>query len=254
MRPHDEVYWIPILPSEMRERLKTLPANKRQWPKAFLDEYKRLHSEFTKAKAAFIEVARRDRDTRMSPRAFKALSFLIDCLNFDTGRCDPSQQTIADEVGVHVATAERVIRKLKAAGWIEIYRRGATSTNFYRIGAPKAKIDAIKDDAEARRQVRKSAWEALNLLKSDPAKMRDHSPNHPAKMRDHEPAKMMGHDPAKMRDKPLKGTSEAEPLNESSCDHGGEGTYKGKAYSSSEVEEKTSATIITPDFSKRRIA
>lgn len=254
MRPHEEVYWIPILPSEMREKLKTLPANKRQWPKAFLDDYKRLHAEFTKAKAAFIEVARRDRDARMSPRAFKALSFLIDCLNFDTGRCDPSQQTIADEVGVQVVTAERLVRKLKAAGWINVYRRGATTTNFYRIGVSKAKIDAIRDDAEARREVRKSSWAALRLLQSDPSKMMDHPAKHPSKMMDHEPAKMMDHDPSKMMDKPLKGTSEAEPLNESSFDHGREGTYKGEAYSSSDAEGKTSATIITPDFSKRRIA
>ena len=216
-----DFYWIPILPPEMRRKMNALPMDKRRWPKDFRDRYQALHREFTAAKGEFIRFARRDKDRKMSARAKNALAYLVDCLNFDTGRCDPSQQTIADEIGCHVSTVERVMRRLIDAGWLAASRRGATNTNFYQLRVTKTKIDAIAEDSEARRDLRRSS----RRWKSDPAKMTDHQQNHPAEMRDHEPAKMTDHDPAKMRDKPLNRTSEGEPLNENKNNHVQEGTY-----------------------------
>ena len=46
--------------------------------------------------------------------------------------------------------------------------------------------------------------------------MSDHEPS---KMSGHEPTKMSGHEPTKMSDKPIKGTSEGEPLNEKDISH-----------------------------------
>jgi DNA-binding MarR family transcriptional regulator len=225
MRPHGKYFWIPILPADMRAKMAALPKDKKRWPKDFRERYKALHSDFTAGKNAFRELARRDRDPLMSGSAFKALSYLIDCLNFDTGRCDPSQQTIADEIGKHVSTAERVLKNLQEAGWIVIHRRGRTTTNFYRLGVRQSKIDAITEDSTARRDLRIAARSAARRLESDPAKMTDHSEKHPAKMTDHEPAKMRARDPAILQDKPVKRTREDETVNEKKENNHREGTY-----------------------------
>ena len=92
----DGFYRIPILPKELGEEIKDMP--RKEWPAETRKEYDRLHREFTASKAEFIEWMRKDRDSRMNKTAKLILSYLIDRLNFDTGRCDPSHQTIADEL------------------------------------------------------------------------------------------------------------------------------------------------------------
>ncbi|WP_162911536.1 helix-turn-helix domain-containing protein [Shinella zoogloeoides] len=146
----DGFHYIVLLPDDMREQLRRLPANKKQWPRDFHERYRRLHAEFTSSKAAFVAWARKDRDRRMTRTAKILLSYLVDCLNFETSRCDPSQQTIADEIGVCSRTVERVIRQIVAAGWLEVYRRGKTATNFYRLRVTAEKLAAISDAQAAR--------------------------------------------------------------------------------------------------------
>lgn len=254
MKLCDGFYTIPILPKEMREQVKRLPSEKSAWPKAFLADYKKRHAEFSASKSKFMTLARKDRDIRMTGSEKTVLGHLVDCLNFDTGRCDPSLQTIADETGISLRTARRAVRNLRNAGWITVYRRGKTTTNFYQLAAASEKVNAILDDSDARRTVRRSAFEASILSKSERPSVREELGEDGPRVAGHEGPRKDARERPQKAHKPLKGTSEDEPLNESSSDHGREGTYKGEAYSSSDAEEKTSATIITPDFTRKRIA
>ena len=70
-------------------------------------EETKLRKAFVKAKAEYLSWARKDRDSRMNPTAKAILSYLLDCLNFETGQCDPAHQTIADELGFSVRTVAR---------------------------------------------------------------------------------------------------------------------------------------------------
>lgn len=254
MREHDGFYFIPLLPCDMRERLLRLPPNKKQWPRDFADRYSRLRADFTASKAAFIAMARKDRDRRMTRTAKVLLSYLVDCVNFDTGRCDPSQQTIADEIGVCVKTVERVVKQIVAAGWLDVSRRGKTSTNFYRLRVAAGKVAAIEEDSSARREVRRAGAKHRLRPESDQTSMSDHTADDPTRMSDHEQTSMSGHEQTSMSDKPLKGTSEAEPLNENKITEAREGTYTGEGIPSEESEFRSWISSNIPDRTQHREA
>ncbi len=81
-----------------------------------------MRRQFTKAKAEFMAWVRKDRDPLMNGTAKLITDYLVDCPNFEKGRCFPSHETIADEIGVSVRTVERTIPRIIEAGWISIRR------------------------------------------------------------------------------------------------------------------------------------
>jgi hypothetical protein len=254
MREKDGFFHIPLLPQNMREQMRRLPANKKQWPRDFLDKYRRAHADLTSSKAEFLTWARKDRDRRMTRTAKVLLSYLVDCVNFDSGRCDPSQQTIADEIGVCTRTVERVIKQLSAAGWLEVYRRGKTATNFYQLRVTAEKVAAIEEDSGARREVRKAASNRRVRPESDPTYVSDHSENDPTRMSAHDPTSMSVRDPTRMSDKPMNRTSEDEPLNENKINHAKEGTYTREDIPTQESDFNAWISRNIPDRAQHREA
>ncbi len=227
MIARDGIYTMPILPKEMAAQLKSVSPNKADWPADFRKRYDQCHAEFGQAKKEFASWIRKDRDSRMNRTAKAILTFILDCLNCDTGRCDPGHQFIADELGISVRTVERTIPKIAASGWLSITRRGRTTTNFYRLTAPVTKVNQILDYSISLRDQRAEEREHRKRFgqESDPTEMADHFPPDPTKMADHDPTKMADHDPTKMAGKHMKGTCENEHVNEGSCSDGKEGTY-----------------------------
>jgi len=203
MRQVDGFYWIPILPKSIAEQISTLPDavrdNRKQWPADLREEYQRRHAEFTQSKAEFLVWLRKDRDSRMNKTAKEITRFLVESLNFDTGRCDPSEQTIADEVGVSLRTVERMVPRVVASGWMEVTRRGKTTTNFYRFRVATSKVNALLDFSEMLRERRQDEREERHrqflLSKSDPTRMADHLDGDPTRMADHDPTEMAARDP-----------------------------------------------------------
>jgi hypothetical protein len=196
-----DFYWVPTLPKEMRQQPKGA-------------DYKRLRSAFTAAKEEFVEWASKDRHRQMNKAAKAVLAYLVRRLNFDTGRCDPSQQLIAEELGMGVRSVERAIRNLVEAGWIAISRRGLTTTNFYRLRVPVARIEAIKEDLAERKALRVSLRQQPEINDVDHVDEDAKAAAHPSEMAVHEPSKVADQEPPKMADKPMNRTSEIEPLNE----------------------------------------
>ncbi|WP_126905615.1 hypothetical protein [Rhizobium phaseoli] len=225
MLDHDDCYWLPVLPAEIRLQMEKLPPNKQDWPVELKKEYDRLRSDFVRAKAEFTTWFRKDRDSRMNRTCKLILVYLVDCLNFETGRCDPSQQAIADELSIGLSTVERCIRRIADARWIEVVRRGKTTTNFYRLRAPKAKVNALLDNAADLKERRLEARKIRMSIPSDPSKVRDHSDGDPAKMKAHDPSKVRAHDPSEMRGKHINRTPEGEHPNKGPCFDGNEDTY-----------------------------
>ncbi|MEY9629045.1 helix-turn-helix domain-containing protein [Sinorhizobium fredii] len=248
MIAEDGYYAIPILPREIASRLQSKP----EWPAELRNEYKRLHAEFTASKAEFSMWIRRDRDSRMNRTAKTILLLILDCLNFDTGRCDPGHEFIADELGISVRTVERTIPRIAASGWISITRRGKT-TNFYRLKVSMKKVSEILDYVDGLREQRSEARERRRKL-SDPTKMADHSNSDPTTVRSHDPTELAAHDPTKMAGKPMNRTFEEEPMNESSCSEGSEDTYPRESIPTEETQFGVWVRANIPDPTKRREA
>ncbi|MRG66116.1 hypothetical protein GH789_12605 [Rhizobium pusense] len=208
MKVENGFYVIPTLPAELAGMLK----DKSDWPAETKADYKKMRAEFTASKAEYFSWVRRDRDCRMNGTAKQVLSVILDCLNFDTGRCDPSHQFIADELGISVRTVERTIPRIVKANWISVRRRGITKTNLYRFEVPKEKVTEILDYVEGLREQRAEERERRRLY-GDPTKMADHRQCDPTTMRSNDPTNMADHVPTELADKHLNGTSEGEPLN-----------------------------------------
>lgn len=249
MNVEDGFYTIPLLPREIAARLK----DKSDWPADTRAEYKRLHAVYTASKAEFATWIRRDRDSRMNRTAKQILLLVLDCLNFDTGRCDPGHQFIADELGISVRTVERTIPRIASAGWISITRRGRTTTNFYRFRVPTAKVAAILNYVDGLREQRAEERERRKIYR-DPTKMADHSQGDPTILRGHDPTKMADHDPTEMAGKPMKRTFEDEPLNKGFCSDGSEDTYPREEIPSEESDFGIWIRINIPDPTKHRDA
>lgn len=227
MIQRDGLYHIPLLPKAMADRLKSLPKDRNDWPSDFRNRYEAIHSEFVLAKKEFASWVRKDRDSRMNKTAKEVFGVILDCLNCDTGRCDPSHQFIADELGLSVRTIERTIPRIADSKWLSITRRGRTTTNFYRLSVPVSKVNGILDYSLSLRERRAEERERRRQFRpeSDPSEMSGHSDPDPTKVADHDPSEMAGHDPTKMAGKHMKGTGEDEHVNEVSCSEGREGTY-----------------------------
>jgi|GEM_PF-1241218 len=208
-QPDENGYcWIPILPTNFSEQTKGLSESKIEETKAI---YRR---EFNSAIAQFRRWIRRDRDSRLNKTAKEIAYYLLDCLNFETGRCDPSYQTIADEVDCSVRTVERLVPKLAQSGWFEVKRRGKTCTNHYVFRVLLSKINFIDEMADAKREYRKEEWakrkDHRNSAQSEPTRVAGHSYSEPTLERSHEPTGVAGHEPTPVTGKLNKGTYEGE--------------------------------------------
>jgi hypothetical protein len=246
-------YWIPTLPGDMRERLENLKDNREVWPADFKTDYDRLRSDFTRSKAEFISWMRKDRDSRMNRTGKLVLAFVIDCLNFETGRCDPGQQFIGDELGIGLSTVERAIKRIADADWMEVTRRGKTTTNFYRFRVPVSKVNALLDLTTDLRERRIEA-RALRLQLSDPSKVRDHQTPDPARMTAHDPSEMTAHDPSEMTGKHMNRTPEGEHLNKISLSEVREDTYPRESIPTEECDFGLWIRLNIPDPTKHRDA
>lgn len=209
MRQADGFYWIPIMPKALAEKTSGPRA---EWPKEVEADYRRLHSEFTASKAEFMAWVRKDRDSKMVANAKLILIFLIDSLNFETGRCDPAHQTIADELELGLRTVQRLMPMIAKSGWIEVIRRGKTTSNFYRLRVPCDKIHSILDRVDGLRERRKEEREERRRRMSEPPLVAHHPDSDPPLEGSHEPPLVAHHEPPLVADKPLKRTPEGEPL------------------------------------------
>lgn len=249
MIEEDGYYSVPILPAEIAAGLK----DKSEWPAELRNEYRRLHADFTASKAEFAMWIRRDRDSRMNRTAKTILLLILDCLNFDTGRCDPGHEFIADELGISVRTVERTIPRIAASGWIAVIRRGKTTTNFYRLKVPKRKVSQILEYVDGLRELRSEKRE-LRRLMSDPTKVADHITSDRTTVRGHDPTELAAHDPTKMAGKPMNRTFEEEPLKISSCFEGREETYPRESIPTDEHQFGVWVRANIPDPTRHREA
>ncbi|WP_426237122.1 helix-turn-helix domain-containing protein [Pararhizobium sp. DWP1-1-3] len=225
----DGMYTIPVLPRHIAEQIRGV--HKSKWPSGLKADYDHFHRQFTKAKHEYRTWIGKDRDSRMSKTAKVISNFMLDCLNGDTGRCDPSYQTIADELGVGVRTVERWVPQIAASGWMEITRRGKTTTNFYRWRVSKRKVHAILDHVDELREQRQERREARKhpiFPQNEPPEVASYMPLDPSVMTDHEPSRRAAHDPPEGADKSVKGTLEDEPGNKTSCSGGKEDSLYGQ--------------------------
>lgn len=224
MIERDGFYWIPTLPHELRDQIAAQPDDRQAWPKELRETYAQLRAEFTRSKAEFISWMRKDRDSRMNRTAKLILAYLVDCLNFETGRCDPGQQAIADELFIGLSTVERSTRRIAEAGWVQIQRRGKTTTNFYFFRVSVAKVNGLLDLSTDLRERRIEARK-MRLQMSDPSKMRDHLQSDPSEMTVHDPSLVTAHDPSLMTGKHMNRTLEGEHLKDSALSDIQGGTY-----------------------------
>lgn len=81
-----------------------------------------------------------------------AMVLALDFANSDTGQCNPSQNTLADHLGVSVDTIRRALRDLKAAGFLATRPgrwRGATAS--YELLSPGKVVAMTPATAPTRR-------------------------------------------------------------------------------------------------------
>ncbi|MDX0849374.1 hypothetical protein GOD74_13250 [Sinorhizobium medicae] len=248
----DDHYSIPLLPREIAERLR----DKAEWPADIRARYEAARKQCTASKAEFATWIRRDRDSRMNRTAKQILLLILDCLNFETGRCDPGHQFIADELGLSVRTVERTIPRIVASGWLSITRRGRTTTNFYRLRVSTSKVAELLDYVDGLREQRAEERERRRQYgqRSDPTKLADHSASDPTSVRSHDPTKLADHDPTKMAGKSMNRTFEDEPLKEDSCSEGSEVTYPREDIPSRESDFGIWIRSNIPDPTKHREA
>jgi hypothetical protein len=213
-----------------------------------MDEYHRLHGAFTKAKAEYTFYVMRDRDSRMTQTAKMVLLALLEHLNFDNGRCDPSHRLLADKLGIGLRTVDRIMPTLAAVGWISTKRRGATTTNLYRFQVEAKKVHGILDyddylrDRRAEERAERKAVQRSHELPL----VADHPPTEPPLVAVHEPPSVRSHELPLVADKPLKRTPEVEPLKP---EDGSEG--EGYALRAHTREESAYDPAATLDAGKR---
>ena len=199
---------LPLLPKNFEAATRGLTQEQRD------QMVGKRRSDFVKAKAQFMNWVRQDRDPLMNKTAKLIGAYLIECVNFDTGRCFPSHETIADHIGSSVRTVERTIPRLIEAGWISIRRVRRNAPTFYRFNAPPAKVKrieectiALKANRDARREERRyprlieheiTPEQVAEFLKPTPMSGRPQF----------EPTLLTGPDPTLSTGEHLKGTPE----------------------------------------------
>lgn len=72
-------------------------------------------------------------DPRLRPSDFKVAFKLMQFRNAQTGLCNPSYETIADETGLKPETVRACVRQLSKCGWIAVKRPNRSKPNIYRF-------------------------------------------------------------------------------------------------------------------------
>ncbi|MCO6409048.1 helix-turn-helix domain-containing protein [Hoeflea alexandrii] len=72
-------------------------------------------------------------DPRLRPSDFKVAFKLIQFRNAQTGICNPSYETIADETGLKPETVRACVKQLSNRGWIAVKRPNRSKPNVYRF-------------------------------------------------------------------------------------------------------------------------
>lgn len=70
-------------------------------------------------------------DPRVRPSDFKVAFKLIQFRNAQTGMCNPSYETIADETGLKPETVRACVKQLSNRGWIAVKRPNRSKPNVY---------------------------------------------------------------------------------------------------------------------------
>jgi DNA-binding MarR family transcriptional regulator len=91
-------------------------------------------------------LARVARDATLPGAAYQVAILLWDWMNAERGYAWPPFPRIANELGIHRATAIRAVRALSERGWIAIERStGHHRSNRYRISFGN---DAVSEDKD----------------------------------------------------------------------------------------------------------
>lgn len=93
-------------------------------------------------------------DRRIPPTAKLIVAYLLDCVNFTTGRCNPSHEAIGDRFGITTRQVRRLLPVIRQAGWISYRRASFNRPTFYTLHAPTAAIECIEDRAAILKQER----------------------------------------------------------------------------------------------------
>lgn len=146
-----EFIYLPILPADFDVETK------RMTPQERTALEKRLQANFVKMKAQLQTWIRQDRDSRMNPTAKLIAAHMLERVNFKTGRCYPSNQSVADDLGKSVRTVERTIPLIVDAGWMSRTRIRRNMPYVYQFHAPEWKVKLIDEEVIARREHRSAA-------------------------------------------------------------------------------------------------
>ncbi|PWJ73845.1 helix-turn-helix protein [Pseudaminobacter salicylatoxidans] len=146
---------LPVLPKDFNELTRHLSDGARR------EELKQRRAAFNSARARLQKWIQKDRNPLMTKTVKLIAIYLLGCVNFESGRCNPTHETIADEFGISERQVRRLIPKIREAGWISYTRAAYNRPTFYTFHAPMEVIDriqetdaALKNEREQRRQER----------------------------------------------------------------------------------------------------
>jgi hypothetical protein len=205
MMEHEGFYYLPILPADMREKLDSLPSDKEKWPAEFKDEYQQRSKAFNRAKNEMHRLVRLDRNSAFSTRAKQVVDYLIDCVNFETGLCNPSHATIAEDIGCSERTVDRMTDRINA--WVRAKRTSRTTSCLYQIRVSIDHVKGIEERDAFVREERKLKYERKKLQLQHP------EPPKVSARRQYEPTLLRSHEPTELSDKHRNRTWEREPGN-----------------------------------------
>lgn len=139
---------LPVLPPNFDELTKHLSKQARD------AEFRQRRTAFNSACSRLEKWIRQDRRPQMTATAKLIAAFLVNSVNFETGRCNPSHETIADHVGISVRHVRRLIPQIAKAGWITYRRAAHNRPTFYTLHAPQDIVAGIEERAELLREER----------------------------------------------------------------------------------------------------
>ena len=113
---------------------------------------------FTTAKLELQRWITADPDPGINSDAKLVAIHILHCTNIERMQCNPSQQTIADELSLRLRTVERAIRNLSGK-WIEKRRPSRTTSNHYVFVVNADRVAAIEDRLEALAEQRRDERE-----------------------------------------------------------------------------------------------
>lgn len=148
-----QVSHLPRLPRDFMERTAGMSAEERERERA------KLLSAFNSARAQLRNWIQQDRSPLMYGSAKEVAYYLIECVNFETGLCFPSHETIADRLGIVERQVRRLMPRIAERGWIEIIRAARNKPTFYKLLAPERVVKDIEEGAHALKAVRDACRE-----------------------------------------------------------------------------------------------